>query len=286
MNDIPTAATIALRLAQGERIAASGLSQRTKTEFLPLLVSGVLKLDGNRRGEAYVAVHPIQLREWVMRKYPKATGTWIATTSGAQNILHNRNTKARPRSERTLVLLLRGIGPVNVTRNGRLVPVTAMTEAWGTAAFALGPTDAASIVGACALVENPELFWHAGPACGVTQPLVLFKNGRASDRLITWLETCEQATYVLYVDFDPVGLDEYRKLRQVLGEQVTLYLPENLPTLFRQFGNEAILAKEANVALLKSLRAESDASIQSVIELIDQHACVLEQEAMLIGSTG
>jgi hypothetical protein len=286
MNDLPAAATIALRLAQSERVAASELSQRTKSEFQPLLVSGIIKIDGNRRGEVYMAVHPVQLRDWVMRRYPKASGAWVATTSGARNILHNRNTKSRPRSERTLVLLLRGIGPVNVTRNGRLVPVAEMTAAWGAAACALGPADEASIVGACALVENPELFWHASPACGVPQPLVLFKDGRASDRLVTWLETCTQATFVLYVDFDPVGLDEYRRLRNVLGEQVTLYLPENLPALFRQFGNEPILAKEANVALLKSLRAENDAAIQSVIELIDKHACVLEQEAMLIGSTG
>jgi hypothetical protein len=283
MSEVPAAATIALRLAQGERIAASELSRRTKMTFEPLLVSGLIKVDGNRRGEAYMAVHPPQLRDWVMRMFPKASGLWAASTSGAQNILYNRGTKARRRGNRTLGLLFRALAEANFTLNGRAVPLKELTDNWGAAAVALRPHDAAILDNDCALVENPELFWAASPQCGVTQPLVLFKDGRASERLLTWLSSCHHARFVLHVDFDPVGLDEYRRMRETLGERLTLYLPPDLAGLFRQFGDQRILSRKSNVALLKTLRALEDSVIQSVVALIDQHACALEQEALLVG---
>ena len=275
-------ARIALRLLQQRKVSVSVLSARTKAIFAELTVSGVLNIEGSRRGQTYVVVHADHLSQWVQKKFPQTAGTWTAPTAGAQNLLYGRDTKSRPRGRRTIGLLFRGWKGAAVQRNGHPLDVADMTRSAGAAAMALGPNDRVEFAGACAVVENPELFWQAGPRCGIDQPLVLFKDGRASSRMLDWMRQCTQAHFVLHVDFDPVGLDEYRRIREAVGERASLYQPANLGELFAQFGNRKILTKNSNVALLTSLRTQTDRYIQAVIALVDQHACVLEQEALLL----
>jgi hypothetical protein len=283
-DELPAVARIALRLLEEQKVSASGLSTRNKALFAELIVSGVLKIEGSRRGQAYVVVHADHLSQWVKRKFPQAAGIWTASTAGAQNLLYSRDTKSRARGNRTLGLLFRGWAGAMVQRNGHPLNIADMTQSAGAAAVALGPNDRVEFAGACAVVENPELFWQAGPRCGIDQPLVLFKDGRASFRLIDWMRQCPEARFVLHVDFDPVGLDEYRRIREAVGDRASLYLPTNLGELFAQFGNRKILTKSSNVALLTSLRTQTDPDIQAVIALVDQNACVLEQEAVLVAS--
>jgi hypothetical protein len=81
-------------------------------------------------------------------------------------------------------------------------------------------------------------------------------------------------------DYDPVGLDEYLREKQVLGERVTLYLPPQLERLTRKYGRPELLADSMSV--LERLRGSDDESIKKVIDIFNVTGCGLEQEVLLI----
>lgn len=281
-GDIPAPARIGLRLAAGERVPSSQVSARTRSSLTPLFTAGIIKAETSPRGEVLVGVEVAHLKTWLEREYPVLTNTLSASSAGAQNLILARNTKATRRRNRTLGLLLRGFENVTVLRNGVIVPVGELTAAHGVAAVALGPSDSLVVTGECALVENPEVFWDFGPQHGMTERLAVLKGGRAPDQLLEWMKGCLDATFVIHVDFDPVGLDEYRRCRQAVGERARLFLPPNLAELFARFNNPALLAKERSLEILRALRNETDPAIRAVIDLIDRHHAGLEHESLTI----
>ena len=70
-------------------------------------------------------------------------------------------------------------------------------------------------------------------------------------------------------DYDPVGLDEFTRLRERLGARVQLHVPENLAFLFKHHANG-------------ELRQSQMAEVRIVLAVIEKHNAGLEQEALLI----
>jgi hypothetical protein len=83
-------------------------------------------------------------------------------------------------------------------------------------------------------------------------------------------------------DYDPVGLDEFTRLRERLGPRVQLHLPANLADLFQHHANVDLLQKPSTQLLLAKLRQSQIAEVRTVLALIEKHNAGLEQEALLI----
>ena len=83
-------------------------------------------------------------------------------------------------------------------------------------------------------------------------------------------------------DYDPVGFDEFTRLRERLGPRVQLYLPKNLADLFKHHANGELLQKPSTQLLLAKLRLSQIAEIRTVLVLIEKHNAGLEQKALLI----
>jgi len=80
-------------------------------------------------------------------------------------------------------------------------------------------------------------------------------------------------------DYDPVGLDEYRRLNESCPGRVSLYQPDSLEQLFKQHGNPKLLQSSPEV--LARLRKESNPTIQTIVQLMDRFGAGLEQEILL-----
>jgi hypothetical protein len=114
--------------------------------------------------------------------------------------------------------------------------------------------------------------------------LVIYGQGRASKRLVTWLMDQSQPEFSLLhlPDYDPVGLNEFERLRKSLGVRVQLHLPDNLEELFARHSKRQLLHKRNSQALLAKLRSSDCLDVQRVVRLIDVHNAGLEHEALLI----
>jgi hypothetical protein len=273
---------MARRLIAGERVSASSVSVKMREILRPLLTAGLIKLDSSARGEVFVCTEAGLLLKWMHRNYPVSTGQFSADAVGGKHLILSRDTKCRQRGERELALLFRGFEGATLSRNGVCVPIAEMTKQHGVAAVALFPEDVFELSGTCAMVENADVFWRFSRAHGLPEDLVLLKSGRAPAAMLSWMKRCADARFVLHVDYDPVGLDEYRRCREAVGSRVSLHLPPDLALRFAHFSNESLLAPESSLALLAEQRKDPDPAIRSVIALMDIHHAGLEHEALLI----
>lgn len=82
-------------------------------------------------------------------------------------------------------------------------------------------------------------------------------------------------------DYDPVGLDEYRRLKE-RAPRATFYIPQNFENYFKDniFLKPKLLDKSS--ALLHRLVETQDADILTVIELMQRYGGGVEQEVLLL----
>ena len=134
-------------------------------------------------------------------------------------------------------------------------------------------------------MENITVFTHF-ERLGIDVPLALYTHGRLSKRVLSWLrsQTVKGLEIVHVGDYDPVGLDEYRRLRHLCGKNVSLYLHPNLSQLFKTYGNPSLLKRVHSQRLLERLRQVEDVSLKTVLAHIDETNAGLEHEGLLIDS--
>jgi hypothetical protein len=90
-----------------------------------------------------------------------------------------------------------------------------------------------------------------------------------------------QASILHCGDYDPVGLDEYLRIKTACPDRTKLYLPANLEVLLSRYGKKELLQSSASV--LDRLRKTEDHEVRRIIKLLDQYGVGLEQEALLLG---
>jgi hypothetical protein len=117
----------------------------------------------------------------------------------------------------------------------------------------------------------------------VPADVALYASGRLSELALQWLGSPElsQCRFIHCGDYDPVGLDEFLRLKRIVGDRARLHIPANLREFVATYGRPELLCDSA--AVLKRLRASIDPDVHSVIEILDETGCGLEQEVLLLG---
>ena len=141
--------------------------------------------------------------------------------------------------------------------------------------------------GTCALVENPAVFTEF-ERLQLPVGLVIYGQGRASNRLVEWLAASQAADFQLLhlPDYDPVGLTEFERLRLRLASRVRLHLPSDLAQRFARFSNRALLDKPNSRAMLATLRRTASPETRKVVAFMDRYNAGLEQEVLLGSPVG
>ena len=82
-------------------------------------------------------------------------------------------------------------------------------------------------------------------------------------------------------DYDPVGLDEYRRLKE-RAPRATFYIPQNLEKHFKENKYLKPELMDKSSALLRRLAEARDADILAVIDLMRRYGGGVEQEVLLL----
>jgi len=281
-----------LRLAE-ELLAKGRLpSSRPGKRFLglfasPLATGAVLRVPSGA-GHAYEVANPTAFRAFLDSEFSRKTKGYSACTPGARNLLRSRSTKAGKRTGQVQGLFVRTLVPTPYgfgKCQGDLLEQ--VLRSGGVTGFRLA-TDTMRefyIEAPLTLVENPEVFWGWEVFDPAHKRTLVLKGGVAAGLLVEWLAQASMCNrpVELAVDWDPVGLSEYRRFRDALGaERVTLYRPPHLSELFQDFKKPELLEGERSLSLLAQLRLDPDPAIQAIIELMDKHHAGLEHEALLL----
>lgn len=273
-----------------ELLEAGALSKSTSSQGLvsfvaPLLDSGVLAWERSGAGEKLCVRNAETLSSFILDRFPFTELEMEAEISRRiASVGRFRNSKAL-RSDTPDIVTVRGWSDIALWHKGKSVVVSEATRKHTVFSFALAPDTEYELRTSCALVENPAVllgFERLNIQSEVS--LAIFSGGRVSHRLLDWLARQTASSFHVhhFPDYDPVGLSEYARLQARLGDRASLYFPANLADYFQRLGNRELLQFPATRRLLAKLRSVRIPEVCSVIDLIDRHNAVLEQEALLL----
>jgi hypothetical protein len=260
-------------------------SSRCTRQFLqlvqPLIAGGVLLYRRAGAGRALAVQNVAALREFIRRRYPEADGADLASPR-IIGVAQFRDSKVLG-PDPARMISLRGWNDHAIRRNREPVKIAAATKENGVFAFLLEERSEFTLHGRCALVENPAALIHF-ERLGLKADLVIYGGGRISRSTVKWLGSMDDPSFRLIhlPDYDPVGLSEFIRLREALGERVQLHLPEDLAARFERMSNPALLRRSRSQALLANVRRSTLQSVRAVVDLIEKHNAGLEQEALFI----
>lgn len=285
----PLASLLHQLLTTGE-VVRSKISTRASKDLAKLFDLGALREERRGGGWVVVVANQDSVRRFAERQFPSGLFGEDDTSEGRRTQSLNRfgDTKSLPGLDFEFVLL-RAFGDAQVitTIAKNKVKVDAPEITRQTGCIALTLLDGGDIFelplirGNVATVEGPELFYRFDWAT-VDISVAILTNGRMSERLLNWVASpMIEGRLIHFGDYDPVGLDEYRRLKE-RAPRATFYIPQNLENHFKEnkFLKPELMDKSS--VLLHRLAATQAPDILTVIDLMRRYGGGVEQEVLLL----
>lgn len=271
------------RILEDGQVPWSQVSARSEGKLRSLMDAGVV--GKSRRGSGFVLeVNDAGvLRDFLKQQYPE-TEFLGEISPRALAVGSLRNAKRAVRTDREPVLL-RAFQPTTCRNGDVSFDVLARSRETGAVCLVLSEDSHWSLSARMAVVENLECFLHF-EKMDVPVDVALYASGRLSGRVLQWLQlpAMRECTFSHCGDYDPVGLDEYLRLKTVAGKRAELYVPEDLRELVKTYGRPELLGDSAS--RLQRLRSAEDTDVRRVVNILDETGRGLEQEVLLLDDMG
>ncbi|MCA6063767.1 DUF7281 domain-containing protein [Thalassolituus marinus] len=253
------------------------------------------------RGITYQVVQPQVIEQHLRSLSPG----WLEELSDsvpnrAANIAAYRHSKGGGHRHAAYYLLMRACGGrVQWCDAENQLDLSEATARYGVAALAVEPSDAWCSAQPLWLVENQALFdrldWLPNSD---RQKIGLPHNGQASvhwyrgqinNNLLDWLGASERVPEViLFPDYDGVGLRNYARLHQRLGDRCSLWLMPDWQPKLKTFGSDTIWRDtksdfDTAVSYLSQAipsHTAQGAELHCLITALRTEGAALEQEAI------
>ena len=276
----PAAVAKLLRTLLAEGSAPLSLfSGSAKNVLSSQFAAGILQTERGGAGSRVVVRNKAVLEAFALQLFPSGLDLVPAGMSRAAAVGYYRDAKAAGAAHAELVLIKAFNGAV-FERSGEVFPAAELTGKYGVASFVLAEPPFWGYSGTLAIVENLEPFL-CFEKMRLAVDAAVYAGGKMSGRLLAWLASAEMAQCNLLHcgDYDPVGIDEYLRLKKTCGARVKLYIPANIDELFKKYGKRELLSDSEPV--LRRLRAAEDQDARRILEQMDLSNAGLEQEILL-----
>lgn len=200
----------------------------------------------------------------------------------AQHVAHARNSKARGHQHGSYYPLLKAVGSSVTWREGEQgaeLPLSALTRDFDVATLRLQRDDAWYTEQALWLIENQALFDRTDWLPEDTHATLLYYGGYLDGRLLSWLAKRPRASQViLFPDYDGVGLGNFARLRNVLGDACDFWLMPQWERKLARYGSVQLWRDTLGQFIGASKHLP--ASLDALTEQMQQLGLALEQEAV------
>lgn len=277
MYPVDPTARILLELINKQYVTKSDLSSSVRRKLESLFDIGALIEERSGAGWRIVVTNPEAISSFATSQYPGGLETLTNTTpSRSESVFLYRDAK-RGKNTSGEPVLIRGFSNASlVSRKGEL-NVGSITEIAGVMSFILSDDQEWNYNGArVALVENIEPFLHFEERFEDFDA-VIYYAGRMSERFLNWL-SYQTFEMVLFCDYDPVGLQEYLRLKKRYVNQVSLFIPNNFRALLKHHGKAKLMRDSS--AIISKLRQEKDEIVKNVLSILEDFGTGLEQEIL------
>ncbi|OOF10014.1 MULTISPECIES: DUF7281 domain-containing protein [unclassified Salinivibrio] len=135
------------------------------------------------------------------------------------------------------------------------------------------------------LVENQALFDRLDWLPNNEPTTVIWYRGQLHNKLIDWLSVPERATMVyFFADYDGVGLNNFRRLKEKLEERAEFWMMPNWKELLKRYGQNQLwndTAREFNSFLESNSNLLVQSSdLQALVLEMQTNGLALEQESI------
>lgn len=231
--------------------------------FKGLLNSDILEIVKAGRGRKITIIKEIEFSEFFKNSFPEDNVS--QTKSG--NIKKYRDSKATSKTERFHTFFLRGFTEVKI--NNEIVDLKYHTTNFGVFAFSNSNIECNKVC----FVENLETFMKAEKLLG-NDYLFVHKYGRIGLNSLSFFRAKE---YLVFVDYDFNGLDEYLRIKKVFNEAI-FYLPSNYDNAFNKY-SKTLKGNKAKMS--NTVKQSEDKIVIKVREQVSKTNKFLEQEYLI-----
>lgn len=270
---------LSLLLNQGY-LAESRFTARDHSRLQSLFEAEVLQEARSGAGKRIILKSVESLEAFIAKTYPSGLeGTGENLSPRSKAVAELRDSK-KARETQPIAVLLRGFNNSVLHHKNQVLPVACWSETAGVASLCLNGETQWGFTGIIAFVENLEVFWNF-EKLGIPVDLAIYTQGRLNSKVLTWLASpaMEHARLIHCGDYDPVGLDEFLRLKAVCPGRTEIYLPPDLESLLSRYGKKELLID--NVAILERLRKSDDQQVRLIVKMMDHWGVGLEQEVLL-----
>lgn len=268
-------------LADSSSLPASSISKADRKRLQSLFDAGVIEEMRAGAGRRLIVTNQTALRAFIQSLYPSGLEELKGILPARCKAVAERRDSKKAIVKNPTTLLIRGFNGCAFQKDELRLPVAEWTESAGVAALCLNSVAGWQCQGTLGLVENLETFWHVERIAPFVD-LAVYAGGRIGANILDWLSSpgMTEAKVVHFPDYDPVGMDEYLRIKRACPERTELFRPPFLEELFARYGKAQLL--HDNSAVLARLRKSVDSDVRYVVGLMDRFGVGLEQEVLLI----
>lgn len=269
-------------LADGA-LPASACGNALRRLVEPLLAGGVLAWQRGGAGRRLVVSDQKRFADFMTATYPLSADEIGQPSSARVSAVGRYRDSKAIANDSGEIITVRAWTDGALRCDGNPTMATAHTARFGVFSFFLGDSNRHTLHQECALVENPSIF-TTFEKLALPITFVFFGRGRISKRLLDWFASQTDVRFSLLhlPDYDPIGLDEFERLRKQLHNRVRLHVPHDLPQRFERFANRKLLDNPNSQTILSRLRRSEFPEVLGIVRLIDRFSAGLEQEALLL----
>lgn len=256
-------------------------SASARAALSPQFAAGILREERFGAGTRVAVRNKAVLEAFAAQLFPSGLNIAPAgDTPRATAVGYYRDAKAAGATVAEPVLI-RAFNNMKFERCGEALPAAALSAKYGVAAFLLKEPPFWGCGGTLAIVENLEPFL-CFEKMKIAADAAVYAGGKMSGRMLAWFASAEMSkcSFLHCGDYDPVGIDEYLRLKEACGARVKLHIPANIEALFKKYGKRELLTDSE--AVLRRLRATKDPDALRIIEQMNACNAGLEQEILLL----
>jgi len=231
--------------------------------FKGLLNANILEIVKAGRGRKIAIIKESKFKAFFKNSFPEDNVS--QTKSG--NIKKYRDSKAASKTEKFHTFFLRGFTEVKI--NNKIVDLKYHTTNFGVFAFSNSNIECNKVC----FVENLETFMKAEKLLG-NDYLFVHKYGRIGLNSLSFFKAKK---YLVFVDFDFNGLDEYLRIKKVFNEAI-FYLPKNYDNAFNKY-SKTLKGNKAKMS--NAVKQSEDKIVIKVREQVSKTNKFLEQEYLI-----
>jgi hypothetical protein len=240
------------------------------------------------RGVVYHVLQQPVVEQHIRSLSPSYFDTGISdkVPNRAVNIANARSSKSGKHSHSPYYLLMRPCGDsVRWQNRNTDLDLNDVSQKYGVATLQIAPGDNWSSGQPLWLVENQALFDSLDWLPKGTQASVHWYRGQLSHTFLDWLSERERTTeVVLFPDYDGVGLSNYARLHQRLGNRCSLWFMPNWEVKLPKYGNNDIWVNTfkdfKTAAEYFTHLPHQDETLKSLFTALTSQGLALEQEAV------